>query len=332
MGTVSSRFLEKNIESCVSLGIDGAKLLELVPGGRANLLNPLYRFDGRVLIDVLAKAEQLTGDPSIGFRCGLNHANVSYRDISYLVQYCDNLRHSFEISRQYEALTQQIGYNVLTVIGDEAHAHWHTYDEDYDRLRLVTDLTLASLAQLGLWIKMVHGLSVLQLSVRHNNENYRVLYEGLYGCEIVYGAPYDRVVFDKRLLEVPLPARNPAMLSLLTARLDREIAGLGSHRAYNERVRAYLETLLGAAPPTLETVAKLMGISDRSLKRRLKEEDTSFREILETLRREQYEILSLEPDLTQVQIAGRLGYSEQSAFSRAYKGWHGHSPMRESQE
>lgn len=55
---------------------------------------------------------------------------------------------------------------------------------------------------------------------------------------------------------------------------------------------------------------------------------TSFREILENVRRDRYELLKEQGMHTQVQIAGLLGYSEQSAFSRAYKKWYGSAPVR----
>ena len=95
-----------------------------------------------------------------------------------------------------------------------------------------------------------------------------------------------------------------------------------------ESVRRYLEKIIGDEPPTIKHIAQLMNTQDWALRRKLKQEGTSFRRILETVRKERYELLEQQNIHTQVQIAGLLGYSEQSAFSRAYKKWYGAAPIR----
>ena len=166
------------------------------------------------------------------------------------------------------------------------------------------------------------------MQVRHTDQSYKSLYEGLFDCPISYGAPADILTFDKRFLELPLPGSNPQMLAILTQRLERDLNALEETVTEVKKVSAYLENILGTAAPTIDHVAGLMGVTARTLRRRLTAQGTNFRKILESVRRERYEILSRQPELSQVQIAAMLGYSEQSAFSRAYKKWHGISPVR----
>ena len=80
MGATSSRFLTKNIESLIGLGLTESALMDVVPGGRAALEDPLKRFDGSVLVDIFQIAETVTKDPAIGFRCCLLYTSPSPRD------------------------------------------------------------------------------------------------------------------------------------------------------------------------------------------------------------------------------------------------------------
>ena len=118
------------------------------------------------------------------------------------------------------------------------------------------------------------------------------------------------------------------MLKLLTAKLERDLALLGQPVSETESVRRYLEKIIGEEPPTIKHIAELMKTQDWALRRKLKRQGTSFRAILESVRKERYNILNQQNMYTQVQISGLLGYSEQSAFSRAYKKWYGKSPIR----
>ena len=328
MGTISSRFLIKNIDSLANLNVDRSALIDRVPDGEATLNDPIHRFEGDVLIDIFDLAESLSKDPAIGFRCGLGHGNVLYSDIAYNILHCKNLRESFEVSARYEPIAQQYGENSLLCEGRNAHITWTTFEDAPERLRHISDLSFASLARMGFWMKAVHGLPITDMKVCHANDSYRELYEHMFSCPIEYGAKENVLTFDKKFLEIPLPGANAELLKLLTSQLDADLAMLNNPVTDIDKVSAYLRKTLGKQPPTLDSVSQLMGLPEWTLRRRLKAMGTSFRDILEAVRRERYKILSAQPDLSQVEIAGRLGYSDQSALSRAYKKWYGTPPAR----
>lgn len=328
MAEILSRFLAKNIESLIRLGVGESDLFGLISGGRTALKNPLMRFDGRILIEAFNLAEAAMNDPAIGFKCGLNHGHAHYNDIAYTILFCPDLKAGFELSTRYEPLVQTFGVNEISLDGDDAHYIWKTHEDAPEKLRHVSDLSFATLARLGLWIKAIHGLSVKHMQVRHRNETYRDLYANMFGCEVEYGCSRNVLTFDKAFLDVPLPMSNPDVLNGLVARLEHDLLRLNKPPSESEMVKAYLERFLGIEPPTIKFIAKTMDMPEWKLRRLMKEQGTSFREILEQVRRQRYEILRGQPMYSQSQIAGELGYSEQSAFSRAYKKWYGRSPSQ----
>ena len=200
MGATSSRFLTKNIESLKGLGVPEPAMLDCVPGGWPALSNPVIRFPGEVLIDIFNVAEHVTGDPSIGFRCGLNHGHATYNDIAFTILYCKNLRDSFAISTRFESLVQQFGINHLVEDGDSAQIIWETHEDAPEKLRHISDLSFATLARMGLWMRAVHGLSVKKMQVRHSLNSYHDQYVKLFDCPIEYRAEQDVLTFDQAFL------------------------------------------------------------------------------------------------------------------------------------
>ena len=86
--------------------------------------------------------------------------------------------------------------------------------------------------------------------------------------------------------------------------------------------------LLPSGSVTTKSVAKELGLSERTMARRLADAGTSFRQIIEEVRRELAKRYMVEPDVRPSQIARLLGYSEPSAFTHAFRRWTGRSPSQ----
>ncbi len=78
--------------------------------------------------------------------------------------------------------------------------------------------------------------------------------------------------------------------------------------------------------PNLDETARLLGMSGRTLRRRLQAEEISYSELLAATRKEAAEVYMHEDKMTLAEIAGLLGYGDQTAFMRAFRGWFGMSP------
>ena len=95
-----------------------------------------------------------------------------------------------------------------------------------------------------------------------------------------------------------------------------------------EEVRAAIERELATGAPSLPTVARDLGTSERTLQRRLADERLSFRELVESVREQLARSYLAELRLPIADVAFRLGYAETSAFLRAFKRWTGTTPTR----
>jgi AraC-like DNA-binding protein len=126
----------------------------------------------------------------------------------------------------------------------------------------------------------------------------------------------------------PLQAADEALSSIVRRRLDKALAERDVHGSgsLSGRVRQLMVKHLGETPLTPETVARALAVSRRTLSRRLAEEGTSFRTILDDVRREFACALLQDPSLSIGDVAFFLQYSEPAAFNRSFRRWTGQTP------
>jgi AraC-like DNA-binding protein len=99
-----------------------------------------------------------------------------------------------------------------------------------------------------------------------------------------------------------------------------ELASLGRPEQFTDRVRATIFAAIEASgEPSSDTVARSLGMSGRTLRRRLERDGRSFRELLDQTRMAAADRMLLDPERTISQIASALGFAEASSFSRCYR-------------
>ena len=146
------------------------------------------------------------------------------------------------------------------------------------------------------------------------------IYREVFGVRVAFDAGVDELELDAAMLELPLAASDPITSAALEARAAQLVATPAT--GFVERVRRAVDV----ADPAPGRVAKRLGISTRTLRRRLEQEGRSLRAIVDGVRRERADEL-LAAGIAIKDIAFRLGFSEPSAFSRAYKRWTGGTPV-----
>ncbi|MBX3269868.1 MAG: AraC family transcriptional regulator [Sandaracinaceae bacterium] len=143
----------------------------------------------------------------------------------------------------------------------------------------------------------------------------------LLGVTPSHGRPYNAIAFPRALLAHPLPSHDPSLLNIL----ERHAAGLLAERSHADswaaKVRAEIALRLRDGAPSAAEVGRALGASASTLGRRLREEKTSFAAELTAVRRALAERYLSDPTLSLTEIAFLLGFSEASAFTRAFGRW-----------
>jgi len=149
-------------------------------------------------------------------------------------------------------------------------------------------------------------------------------YREHFGAPIEYDAGEDAIVALAETLELPARAADPHLERFILAQLEAASGGAKPQSSAME-VSETLSELLPDGLPTLDDVAARLQTTERTLRRRLADEGTSFEQLLTTLQRERASAL-LKTSSPITAIAHAVGFTDASAFSRAFKRWTGTSP------
>lgn len=162
--------------------------------------------------------------------------------------------------------------------------------------------------------------------VHQRSQPHKAELSSFFGTEIEFGSTADDITFAGRVGDTRILSADPFLNKLLLAYCEDAL----SHRKRAGTFRAGVENAIAPLLPhgkvRIEAVARQLGMSPRTLARRLSEEKTSFSDVLEGLRSDLAARYLAEEDFGIAKISWLLGYEETSAFSRAFKRWTGKAP------
>lgn len=195
---------------------------------------------------------------------------------------------------------------------------YRTAFADRPGLRMATEATLAELLH---GARLLTGAAIVprEVSFSHPAPGDRSPHEEFFRCPVRFSAKGNAIVFRGEDLALPLGKADAQLGAYL-----REVANQAlAQRAATplDRIREILAEELQRGVPTLEAVAKRMATSERTLRRRLEENGTSFRGLLDESRAELARSYVRDPRMSLAEVAFMLGFSEPSAFNRAFKRW-----------
>ena len=134
-----------------------------------------------------------------------------------------------------------------------------------------------------------------------------------------------RLIMADKIMSRPLPTANAHQLNILKTKQDVILSAFNEANNLIIRVEGEILNIIRSQRPKIDIIANNLGISERTMKRHLKDQSTTYRAILERVKRRMCDEL-LDDGVGLAQIAQNLWYSDQAAFTRAYKRWHGVTP------
>jgi AraC-like DNA-binding protein len=135
-----------------------------------------------------------------------------------------------------------------------------------------------------------------------------------------------RFVIPRAVFERPLPAPDPGLFGYLERHAEALQARVAASTSLAARVRELLAARLRDGEPDQSSIAQALAVTERTLQRRLQDEGTTFAALLDEVRRDLGRMYLSDPKLAIFEVAFLLGYSEPSAFNRAFRRWTGESP------
>ncbi|MCH2555783.1 MAG: AraC family transcriptional regulator [Alcanivorax sp.] len=263
---------------------------------------------------------QAADDPLVGLELGLA-LQVGHLDTAGMIlMSCETVGEALESLLDYHPI---VGEGGDFLVADDGPRVAVRYRPRYATRRPErVEAVLASLLNLTRW-STGHAFRAEALTLRHAALDAPRRYRERLGVPVVFEAPHNALVFEAEQLRLPLVHANPALCRHLRGLADELLARLDD-RALSARVGALIREHPGWGK---ERIADRLGMSGRHLIRRLADEGTSFKLLRDTLLRERAE-QALRDGRRVADLAAELGFSDESAFTKAFKRWTGETPAR----
>jgi AraC-like DNA-binding protein len=138
--------------------------------------------------------------------------------------------------------------------------------------------------------------------------------------------PTNALLLDSRSLDLPLRTARPHLHRAITEAVEQFLAVASGEATFSQSVLSFVRQRLNTGEFDLDSAARHFGMSRRTLQRKLRQADVSHRSLVQQVRRDLSQHLLLDAGMTATETAYALGYSEPSAFHRAFQKWHGMPP------
>ena len=189
---------------------------------------------------------------------------------------------------------------------------------------LLTDAAFASFVELGRR-GTGHPIKAKRVELKRGAEKSGV-HEAYFNCPIKFKARRNMLVLHAGDLDRPFVTYNAELLEMLNPQLERALEERRAQSSISEQVKWILKRLLAGSRPEISAVARELGLSDRTLQRRIVDDGASFRELLLEARKELAREYLTRPEIDIEEVAYLLGYEDANSFYRAFRTWEGTTP------
>ncbi|WP_211441376.1 AraC family transcriptional regulator [Collimonas humicola] len=327
-GFTSSGFVRLLFEYLEKQDIDPEALLGIPPP--EPLDRGLQRYPMVQWRAMLQLASDRLDDPLLGLRLGKNITTAHLGVMGYILSSCQNLASAMIRMREYERLIHETSQLHINVLDFDLTLTWGADRGHHGPL--VDECGLASFIQIVRNIAIKTSPSI-QVCFTNKTPPDIQPYIDFFGCPVLFEQPVTSIRVGLWQLATKLRKPDEILLQMLEQLADMMLEELPQVSSNIEQlVRQSIARLIYNGEPQLEQIATELNITPRTLRRRLDEEGLNYRALLDDVRKHLAERYLLDPRLRLGEIAQLLGYSEQSAFTRAFRRWTGYTPHERQQQ
>lgn len=288
------------------------------------LQQPDVRIDLAQLLKCFRNLQRLTGDPLIGLKMGEEYRPSVFGMWGYALLSCATLRQAFLLGRRFHALTFSCFEHSLAVVGELGELSCSPIEDYGDSLPLLCDREMATIYHLTKEIMCGHP-PITELHLMHDGMGHQKDYESYFNCPVKFSQSCNRMLFPIEYLDKPLPRNDPETAKLCAQQCEILLNNLSQQSTFVDKVRMMILDKPGVFPD-IETIAEKLNVSSRTLRRRLQEEGSSYRDLLNEIRFSVAKEYLQTTSMSVEEIAELLGYSDPGNFTHAFKRWSGESP------
>ena len=313
------------IDACARLGLDTRQILEAARLDAQTLDDPDVRIPLDQVAALWAKAYELSRDPNLALHAIEVLPFGAYRVIDFLASHSPTIGAAlakvadyFPIINDIVRLPYELGEREVRY-GLEAPSRPAAITRPY------AEYTLAAVF-LRTRIATNQRFPLLRVEFSHPRPADISEHERIFECPVLFDADACRLVIAREVWDTARTGGDPALFSVLESHARMLLGHLPAEPDLGTRVRDAVDAQLRGGQPRLESVARQLAMSPRTLQRRLKEHGIVFNDLLDERRLRAAASYLSQRDVAATEVAYLLGFADQSSFHRAFRRWTGQTP------
>jgi AraC-like DNA-binding protein len=323
--TIQAKSVEKIIRFAADKGVRPEDLYSTVHFDSSVLQDPDHRIPFAQLVGLYEKAAELTRDKDFGLHLGEIVDLRVFDVVGYSALNSRTLGEAFaRVARYHSIWTDGAVFKVEPSKTTTAIIYRYV-DESIVEHRHDCEMTFGTVVSLCR-IMVDHDWTPITVEVQHAEPDDTSEHARLFRCPITFDAPVNKVVVDSGSLSLPIEKADAGLCRMLDRHAQDLLAKYPPRDSVIDNARTVITSELNGGNPSLENVAAQLGLSERTLQRKLQQLGTSHNDLVEEIRRDLAMRYLKEPNMAICEVAYLTGFSEPSSFHRAFKRWTGVTP------
>jgi len=328
--TVAASYFASLLSCGQLVGLSRTSMLSQLGLSDADLEPLSRRLAQKYLFDLFKLIERETNRNDIGLLFAQQAKPGAFSALGYATMSCATIEEAVNLIPVYERIVLGFSRTRLEKGAKISRLRWQLQSNEVPP-RAVLDAILGAWVGLSRWMSGTDAV-LNKVCFELNEPDNLDVYQQFFQCPLEFNANCNALVFDSELLLLPLQQPDTQIHQLTRRCADDLLEQLESQESFSNKVSACLPKLLARQECSQQAVSKELALSERSLRRRLEEEGTSFRQLLLQRRQRLAEFYLDDANLALIDVALLLGFSEHSSFTRAFKDWNGITPIQWRQD
>lgn len=292
-----------------------------------DLDSPVNEIDLAQYCGMFEEAARQTGHDNIGLEFGYDFSPRRLGMLGYAAISAPTLATALRRLVDYFPAHQGRTSFGLVQEADILWLHYRIHDPAITERRQDAELSLGMFCNI-FWTALGRDWRPVEVRFEHARPDGAAEHERRFGAPVYWGRRTNAIAFRRADLDARMPDHDPYLFSVVRPFLESRCRPRFDPEAFAARLREEVKLHLRRGLPSPVTLAAAMGMSEGALLRLLRRNGLSFADILRAARQELALHYLSQSDMSLTEIALSLGYSELSAFSRAFRSWTGMSPQR----
>jgi AraC-like DNA-binding protein len=322
--TIQAKAAEKIIWSAVQRGVEANDLYRAVKLEPSVLYDPDNRIPFHQIVELYEKAAELTSDNDFGLHLAENVHPTAFDVVGYAAINSATLGDAFARVARYNSIWTDGSSFTFDSTAEPPFLAYKYLDRSISQHRQDAEMTFAMIAVFSR--RIAPEFSPVAIEFQHDAPEDLTEHRRIFDCPVKFRASVNRLYFEPSSLWLPIERADPGLCALLDRHAEELLAKYPPRDSLVSEVRNIIANEFKRGYPSVENVASQVGITSRTLQRKLREAGTSHNELLHEMRQQLAIDYLREPEIAICEVAYLLGFSETSSFHRAFKRWTGRTP------